>query len=138
MTAENRIKTEIDDFLQYLQLERGLAENSLSAYQTDLNEFGIKSKVTDCRKISPRDIVAYFSELSRLGRKPATMARKISALKRFFEYLKDKKIIPENPARVYSAPKIVRYHPDYLSPEEIGRIIQIASADFRAQALPKT
>ena len=121
----------IEDFIGHLKLERGLSANSLSAYETDLKEFVKRSGITDIHKLSPRQITDYFGQLSRLGRKPATLARKISALRHFFEYLKDEGHIPESPAKGYSAPKIVRYHPDYLSPEEIDRIISATAEDAR-------
>ena len=121
----------IDDFIQHLKLERGLSVNSLSAYESDLKEFVAHSGIKNKENLSPRQIADYFGHLSRLGRKPATLARKISALKRFFEYLKEQGHIPENPAKAYSAPKIVRYHPDYLSPTEVEQIINITGDDPR-------
>jgi integrase/recombinase XerD len=79
-------------------------------------------------------VTGYFVALANRGRKPATLARKISSLKRFFAYLKDTEKIEENPARQYSAPKISRYHPDYLSPKEIERIIESVDPDSKQAA----
>lgn len=125
------MKILIDDFIQHLKLERGLSQNSLAAYETDLFDFVQRTKLTDAHQLSLKQVTVYFGELTRMGRKPATLARKISALKRFFAYLKEQRIIKENPAGIYSAPKIVRYHPDYLSPAEIDQIIKIAAEDTR-------
>lgn len=127
----DQIQILIADFIQHLKLERGLSGNSLSAYESDLKEFVKRSGVKKIDQLSPRQVTDFFGQLSRLGRKPATLARKISALKIFFEYLKDQGQILESPAKAYSAPKIVRYHPDYLSPEEIDKIIVVAGADQR-------
>ena len=114
----------VDDFLQHLRLERGLSANTINAYRNDIAEFLADLKLKDPVKADPRMVVEYFGRLSRLGRKPSTLARKISSLKHFFSYLVDNGLIKENPARSYSAPRISRYHPDYLSPDEIDRIIK--------------
>ena len=126
-----QIQILVEDFIQHLKLERGLSGNSLAAYESDLKEFVRRSGVKEITRLSPRQVTSFFGQLSRLGRKPATLARKISALKNFFEYLKDQGHIPESPAKAYSAPKIVRYHPDYLTPEEIEKIIAVAGSDPR-------
>ncbi|MCP4685822.1 MAG: tyrosine-type recombinase/integrase, partial [bacterium] len=60
------------------------------------------------------------------GRKPATLARKLSSVKHFFKYLQETSHIQANPAQAYRAPKIARYHPDYLSVAEIESIIKAA------------
>ncbi len=119
-------KTEIEDFLQYLRLERGLSANSLNAYRTDLKDlaryFGSMSPAT----VSVSAINAYFGQLVNKGRKPSTLARKLSSIRHFFAYLKDKEVIARNPAESYRTPRIARYHPDYLSVREIERIIKAA------------
>ncbi len=113
----------INDFLQYLRLERGVAANTLMAYRRDLIGFGKETKTTDPKAVTSASITGYFSKLNAKGSRPATLARKISSLKQFFDYLRERNMVSENPAQVYSAPKIARYHPDYLSPREIESII---------------
>jgi integrase/recombinase XerD len=113
----------IDDYLQYLKLERGLLQNSLAAYRRDLVEFSDRLGAIEAGKVSLRAATEHVSYLTATGRKPATIARKISSLKQFFAYLHDRGTISENPFLALLAPKISRYHPHYLSPEEIGKII---------------
>lgn len=113
----------IADFLQHLKLERGLSDNTQAAYRRDLKGFFETTRIEDPRKTTSSQVSSYFGSLGRSGSKPASMARKISSLKQFFEYQLANKQIERNPAEVYSAPKIARYHPDYLSPQEITRII---------------
>ncbi len=113
----------IDDYLQYLKLERGLSQNSLTAYRRDLVEFSDRLGAVEAGKVSLRAATEHVSYLTAAGRKPATIARKISSLKQFFAYLHDRGTISENPFLALLAPKISRYHPHYLSPEEIGKII---------------
>jgi integrase/recombinase XerD len=101
-----------------------MAANTVAAYRRDLNEFKQATKLTDPLKAAPSKAVEYISLLSKEGRKPATIARKISSLKQFFAYLAENGIIPANPFAAFSAPKISRYHPHYLSPDEIRKIIE--------------
>jgi len=123
------IRTAVDDFLQYLKLELGLAANSVAAYRADLNEFERQYAKYTLARFRTSDLNAYFGRLAAQGRKPATLARKLSALRRFFAYLKDTGVVAENPVGGYRAPKIARYHPDYLSVEEIEKIIEAANGD---------
>jgi len=116
----------IEDFLQHLKLERGLSEKSIGAYRTDLKEFARFAKGIDPRQVSPTDITRFFGALVSRGRKPATLARKLSTIKHFFKYLMEAAHIQANPAQAYRAPKIARYHPDYLTVAEIEAIIKAA------------
>jgi integrase/recombinase XerD len=124
----------IEDFLQHLKLERGLSENTVSAYEIDLREFkrAVKKKAAD--QVKPGDVTAHFGKLAKVGRKPSTLARKISCVKHFYQYLKDNGRVKDNPAFAYAAPRISRYHPDYLSPEEIDGIIKSVPDDSQFAA----
>jgi integrase/recombinase XerD len=115
--------TLIQDFIQYLKLERGLSVNSQVSYRSDLIEFVARTAVDDPNKVSQKLATGHLTYLMQVGRKPATIARKISSLKQFFSYLVDRGIVKENPFLALSAPRLSRYHPHYLSPDEITRII---------------
>ncbi len=113
-----------EDFLGHLKLERGLSANSLAAYRRDLCEFLKVMAGGKFTAIDHRATGAYLSHLNRMGRKPATIARKLSTLKQFFNYLVDSGALKDNPTAALSAPKIARYHPHYLSPREIEAMIE--------------
>ncbi len=113
----------ITDYLAHLRLERGLSSNSLSSYRRDLLSFVEFVKVQDIALITVVDAGKYMSDLNNKGRKPATIARKLSTLKQFFTYVVNAGQCRKNPFTSYSAPKISRYHPPYLTVSEIERII---------------
>lgn len=119
----NELKSYIADFLQYLKLERGLSANTISSYQSDLNEFAAKVTSKPPERITHQNASNYVESLSQLGRRPASVARKLSCLRQFFEYLQMRQIIDTNPFQPFSAPRISRYHPYHLSAEEINNII---------------
>ena len=113
----------IEQYLQYQELECGLSANSLAAYRRDIDEF---RKIFDLKSgfdISHRQVNEYIQHLTNLNRKPASIARKLSSLKNFFKYLHEKGLARENYFIFARAPKISRYHPDYLSVDEVQRII---------------
>ena len=130
---------QINDYLQHLKYERGMSANTLSSYRRDIESFFDMLKITAPDKITPADGNRYLSLLNKKNMKPSSIARKLSSVKRFFDYLIESGQQKENPLKSFSAPKIARYHPDYLSAREIERIINsIGSeklADFRNRAI---
>ncbi len=131
--ANNADKTELDltieEFLTHLKLERGLSNNTVTAYRADLAAFASACQAKTVKSISASTVSGYFGALTREGRKPTTLARKISSVRQFFGYLSTTKRVSDNPAAAYRAPRISRYHPDYLSPAEIDAIISTAAQD---------
>jgi integrase/recombinase XerD len=123
------LRAVIEDYLQHLKLERGLAENTLVSYRRDLAEFAGRVGDIEPGRIGLGAATDFLRYLTTADRKPATIARKISSLKQFFAYLYDRHLVAANPFQGVSAPRISRYHPHYLSPEEIGQII--AAVDTR-------
>ena len=114
----------LSDFLSYLKLERGLSENTIDAYRRDLRQFFSVGRITNAGKLNRPNVQKYIDWLCSERLKPATVARKLSSFRRFVDYLVRKGVIKDSPAAAISAPKIARYHPHYLSPEEIQSIIE--------------
>ncbi len=113
----------IKDYLQYLELERNLSRHSLAAYRTDLTEFSRVCGVGRPNKVDRTIANTWLGKLSAAGRRPATIARKLSSVKRFFDWLVESGLIPRSPFGGLSAPRIQRYHPPYLSVREIAALI---------------
>lgn len=113
----------IEDFLYYLQYERRLSENTLSAYRRDLEDFArfTKSHPSDRNR---EVLVAYLESLKRAGRSSATRARRLSALKSFYAYLEREEILTDNPTEYLETPKGDRRLPSVLSPDEVVRLIE--------------
>jgi integrase/recombinase XerD len=114
----------IDQFINYLRLERGLADNTIQAYSRDLSRF---ARFLEERDLSPltvsRDqIIAYLSSL-RGSLSARSVARNISAVRSFFRFLASEGHIQENPARLLETPRLSRKLPDILSTAEVGRLL---------------
>src|SRR5271154_6293562 len=83
------------DFLAYLEFERGLSRNTLEAYRSDLQQFGLflERHGRDPLLVGPRDLTEFVGELvdgaqSGRGVAPATLQRKVASLRSFYRYLR--------------------------------------------------
>ncbi|TCI94959.1 site-specific tyrosine recombinase XerD [Tenacibaculum sp. M341] len=117
----------IADYRQYLQIERGLSDNSIDSYERDvvklvnyLKEFQIE---TSSILIQKKEIQNFIYEISKIV-SPKTQARIISGLRSFFDYLVFEDYREDNPLDLIEAPKTGRTLPDTLSNEEIDTIIR--------------
>jgi integrase/recombinase XerD len=113
----------INDYLQFQELERGLSPNSLASYKRDIVEFATLFKISTDYEIPPRTVNDYIVRLNNLNRRPSSIARKISALRNFYKYLHDRELVRQNPFEFARVPKISRYHPDYLTVDEVTGIL---------------
>jgi integrase/recombinase XerD len=119
-------KTGINDFLMYLQLEKGLSENTLISYENDilkLARFCIKMDLKDPSKISKENISEFIFQIAKIGYNPKSQARLISGIRSFYNFLVLEDYITTNPADLIEAPKIQRNLPEILSVEEIDSLI---------------
>jgi integrase/recombinase XerD len=117
---------ELEAFLDHLQLERALSPNTCESYRRDLKDF--VSFLASRQRLAPEatqeDGQAYTSVMRRRGLKNSSAARKISALRSFYNYLTQAAIIPANPMALLSGPRIVRPLPHILSVEDVSRLIE--------------
>lgn len=123
MAKKNLVK----DFQEYLEVEKGLSENSIFSYVSDvkkLNRFLAKEKI-ELQSSTQENINEFLREETRKKISNRTKARVIASLRQFFKYLKDLSLIAENPMENVEAPKIERTLPDYLSQKEILRLFSV-------------
>ncbi|MDG1429458.1 MAG: site-specific tyrosine recombinase XerD [Crocinitomicaceae bacterium] len=115
----------IKDFVSFLKIERGLAMNSILAYQNDVSklmDFAIGLEV-DPTKMTPAQIKSFVTELYDLGLSARTQSRIISGVKQFFHFLLLEGEINDDPSELIEMPKIGRKLPEVLSIEEIDSLI---------------
>jgi len=104
---------------------RGIAEKTRSAYAADLRQFAgwASRQGVDPTAVTHRQLRRYAAALSERRSAPATVARKLAALRAFFETLREHGEIAANPADLLAAPKRAATLPSVLSPEEISRLL---------------
>lgn len=116
----------LQDFKNYLRLERGLAENSVKAYIRDLEKI---ARYFDDEGLGPLQLKLVRLEKclrdlqEQTGLSTRSQARLISSLKAFYKYLILEDYLQENPAELLEGPKLDRKLPEYLEEEEVSRLI---------------
>ena len=120
----NRMYHLADQFINYLRVERGLADNTVQAYSRDLVKF---LQFLETRGLTP--LVVGQNQISEytgaLGRELSarSVARNISAIRMFFRFLATEGKINENPARLLETPKLPSKLPEVLSTREVERLL---------------
>ncbi|SFE76341.1 site-specific tyrosine recombinase XerD [Thermophagus xiamenensis] len=120
-------ENEINGFRNYLKVEKGLSDNSIHAYITDLLKLVqfLKEKEYD---VSPEQVkLEHLKEMiewvNDKGISPRTQARIISGIKSFYKYLLIEEKVDRDPTALLETPKVGRKLPEILSVEEIDTII---------------
>ncbi len=113
-------------FEDYLKIERNASPHTLRNYTADLKEFVEfleKVKVKKWEDVDFRLISFFIRELYRKNSK-RTIARKLSTLRTFFDYLIREEIVKNNPARLLSNPKLEKKIPSFLNIEEVFALVE--------------
>lgn len=124
------MKDRVQGFLKFLEVEKGYAENTIAAYQNDLNQFFQYLQEEDENLESWADvkkgmITGYISHLKNSDTyASSTVARKVAATKSFFHFLVAKGDIKEDPTITLDSPKVKKRLPKAISPAEIDRLLQ--------------
>ena len=114
----------IDRFIEMLAAERGAARNTLLAYRTDLEG---ASAALGAGGLAGADAEALRGLADRwAGLAASSVARKLSALRRFYAFLEEDGARADNPAMRIARPGLRRPLPKVLSHEEVGRLFAVA------------
>jgi integrase/recombinase XerD len=125
-------------FLDMLAAERGAEKNTLAAYGRDLADFtayladagrAVATAATD-------DLRAFLGVLAERGLTPATVARRLSAVRQFYRFLYAEGLRKDDPAAVLEGPKRGRALPKTLTIGEVDRLLRVAGEVDPAAPLP--
>lgn len=127
----------LDKYLNYLLIERGAAENTLEAYGRDLHRFLLivqEKGITDLRHILPETVIDYLVQIKDEGLSANSTNRSLAALRGFYKYLLQEKIIEQTPLANIELAKVWMRLPDTISKEEMNLILAQPGMDT-AQAM---
>jgi integrase/recombinase XerD len=113
-----------DQFFDYLRVERGLSNNTLQSYSSDLVRFFrfLEGKGIDPLSVTREDLSTYLITLSK-GISPRSLARNLSSIRGFYRFLVSEGRLDSNPARLQEAPRLPRRLPGALSMNEVDRLL---------------
>jgi integrase/recombinase XerD len=114
----------IREYLLYLQVERGLAKNSLESYKRDLAKLDLwaTAEDLDVLTVSRQDLRGFVADLSRDGLSPSSVGRIISGVRGFYKFLMLDGHIKKHPAEDLDTPQKGFYLPRFLSEYEIEKL----------------
>ena len=116
-----------DDFIEYLRKEKRMANNSCDAYRRDVSEFvsfEAARGITDVTQSSSTEMVAWLHQLKEKGRSASTVNRKVASVRAFYRYLMEKGFVSSDPTSGIRSPKIERKEIEYLTIQEIDRLLE--------------
>jgi integrase/recombinase XerD len=123
------------DFLAYLELERGMARNTLQSYRSDLLQFGafLADRDVPCEDARPRDISEFLTTLASVGgagsAATSTIQRKAAALRSFYRHLRREGLRDSDPTAAISTPRIAQKLPNVLGRAEVRRLLEQPRGD---------
>ncbi len=112
----------IQAFIHYLSAERGLANNTLASYQMDLNQYiaYLKSQgITALNETNKNNILGFLMQLQKNGRAPATISRRLAAIKSLYRFMHNENMIVSDPTANLESPRLNHRLPQVLTFEEV-------------------
>lgn len=130
-------------FLSYLEREYRYSENTIAAYRNDLSQFldfvegRSGSRLTEWSAVTEDDIGAYLAYMKHKDQPYAssTIARKVAAIKSFYNYLASHDIVEVNPTVDIDSPKVKKRLPQTLTLEEVERLLEAPAGGDSAKSL---
>ncbi len=132
------LKDLINDYINYVYIEKKLSINTKDAYKRDLLSFNNYLNNKKINNIDTKDIKNYIKYLNDSNDKDKTIARKIVSIRTFFDYLMMNKIINENPCEKIESPKLRKTLPNTLSLDDINKLLNIkanTALEYRNKAM---
>lgn len=111
----------IGEYLEYLELEKGLSQNTIDAYRRDLSDFA--QSIEDIKSISRMTINSYVITLRERKLAPTSVIRKVASLRGFFKWATSSGILDKNPAATLEQPKTPQRLPKVVSVKEIDEML---------------
>lgn len=116
----------LEDYIHFLKIERQLAENTITSYTRDLNDyidFVENAKLDSIDDITRQTILTYLQYMNEQGKSSRTVSRHISSIRSFHQFLLREKVTINDPTVHLELPKIEQKLPRVLSMDEVGQLI---------------
>jgi integrase/recombinase XerD len=123
----------VQDFLQYIIVERALSKNTIDSYKRDLTQYirfleNVES-IETIHQVDRNNIMGYLLFLKENGKASTTLARNIASIRAFHQFLFREKIISQDPTLHIETPKTERKLPKVLSTDEVEALLDTPSSN---------
>ncbi|MFC7060523.1 site-specific tyrosine recombinase XerD [Halobacillus seohaensis] len=123
------MKFALEDFFHYLTVERGLSNNTIQSYKRDLNQYHTflqaSEELNDWDQVSRSHIMKHLYDLNDKGRSSATIARLLSSIRLFHQFMIREKITNQDPSLHIETPKKERKLPKVLSSDDVDKLLSV-------------
>jgi len=116
----------LQQFIAYLELEKGLAKNSIDSYRRDLFtyiDFLRTMHITHWENVKEEHLKTFLLHLKEKGRAPATISRQLASVRSFYSYLMKEHLVDRDPTIHLEGPKVEKKPPRVLSVEEVELLL---------------
>jgi integrase/recombinase XerD len=117
----------VQEFLNYISVERGLARNTVQAYERDLLQFAAylpEIGIENVAEVNAQTLVEYLRHLQRQQLAAASVSRKLAAIKSFFHYVTRERILRIDPSVTIDSPRLPMRLPKVLSAKEMTTLLE--------------
>ena len=131
--------TRVEEFLDFMAIERGVSPNTLAAYRSDLRQLtefvGEREGHADWAHVDEQRLMDYVARLRDLGYSDSTRARKLAATKSMFAFLLEDDIVDKDPTENLNSPRTGRSLPKTLTMDEVDRLLDEVGATGSPESL---
>jgi integrase/recombinase XerD len=121
------MKQQLLIFIQYVSVEKGLAQNTLESYERDITqylEFVEKSGITQLQDTKKITIQNYLLQLKKLGRASSSITRSMVSIRSFYQFLVRERMLDLDPSLNMESPRLVKRLPKVLSIQEVETLLE--------------
>lgn len=123
-----QMQQDVQDFSQFLLVERGLSNNTIQSYQNDLKkaaEYFTSQNLSSWSDIDRYAVLNLLAHLTNLGQSRTTIGRQVSSLRQFYQYLLRQHRVMNDPMALLTVPKGQRHLPTVLTQDEVRRMLAV-------------
>ncbi len=120
------MEKQINNFLEFLQKDKKLTDNTLQSYKRDINQYEnyMEKNNIDYAKADEDTIKGYLSYLQENGKKTSTVSRNLASIRSFYQYSVRVKDLVTDPTENVQSPKIEKRIPNVLSTKEVELLLE--------------
>ena len=120
------MEKQIKLFLEFLQNEKKLSDNTLQSYKRDIIQYQnyIEENQINYTKVSKEDIKTYLNYLKKVGKKLSTISRNLASIRSFYQFLIRNRKIKNDPTEDVQSPKVEKRIPSVLTAQEVELLLE--------------
>ena len=120
------MEKQIKSFLDFIQNEKKLSDNTLQSYQRDILQFEeyVEENRINYAKITQEEMKAYLNHLQEIGKKASTISRNLASLRSFYQYLIRVRKVKHDPTEDIQSPKVEKRVPSVLTSQEVELLLE--------------